>query len=45
MSASKVPSGNFLKAASVGANRVKGPSDLRVSTRLAAFAAVNKVLN
>ena len=44
-SPSTVPAGNLAKASSVGAKTVNGPSDFRVSTRLAAFAAANSVLN
>ena len=42
--ASRVPSGNASKAASVGANTVNGPSAERASTKPAAITAVSKVL-
>jgi hypothetical protein len=42
---STVPSGSAANASSVGANTVKGPSLLSVSTRPAASAAASKVLN
>jgi hypothetical protein len=40
-----VPPGSLANASSVGANTVKGPGPLRVSTRPAALTAVTSVLN
>src|SRR5664279_1818749 len=42
---SSVPAGSAAKAASVGANTVKGPLPWSVSTRPAALTAVSRVLN
>ena len=40
-----MPAGSAAKAASVGANTVKGPLPWSVSTRPAAWTAVSRVLN
>lgn len=42
---SRVPAGNFSKAASVGANTVKGPSPFNVASKPVAANAACRVLN